>query len=172
MTHTTTTTTSTGAVSTAVLPPLPIDPYSGDGYDWIEDLTGGWRVLPCWGRHGWDLGEWPYVIVAVCVARTEDSTRVYGVATYTEGDTTVQAFATATERDHEIDHHAAWHWRHTGNGPEVPEVGPLREEHTGPYRTTPPEHGPDPVERACDGCTAAAGEPCTWGCLSTTHDES
>jgi hypothetical protein len=170
MTHTTTTTTG-GAVSTAALPPLPIDSRSGDGYDWIENLTGGWRVLPAWGRDGWDLGEWPYAIVAVCVARTEDSTRVYGVATYTEGDTTLDAFATPAQRDHEIDNHAAWHWRHTGNGPQVPEVGPLREEHTGPYRTTPaPE--PDPVERACDGCTAAAGEPCTWGCLSNTHDES
>ena len=173
MTHTTTTT--TGAVSTAVLPPLPVNPYSGDGYDWIENLTGGWRALAGWGRDGWDLGESPYAIVAVSVVRAEDGTRVYGVATYTEGDTTVVAFATAAQRDHEIDHHAAWHWRHTGNGPQVPEVGPLREEHTGPYRTTPapaPAPEPDPVGRACDGCTAAAGQPCTWGCLSNTHDES
>ena len=43
----TTTTNTTGTVSTAALPPLPINPYSGDGYDWIGDLTGGWRVLAC-----------------------------------------------------------------------------------------------------------------------------
>jgi hypothetical protein len=172
---TTTTNTTAGVASTAALPPLPVDSRSGDGYDWISDLTGGWRALACWARDGWDLGEWPYAIVAVCTVRTPDGTRVYGVATYTEGDTTVDAYATPAERDHDLDTHAAWHWRHTGNGPTVPEVGPLREEHTGPYRTThtpePSTPEPAPADRACDGCTAGPGERCTWGCLSNTHDQ-
>jgi len=130
----TTTHTTTAAVSTAALPPLPADPRGGDGYDWMSDLTGGWRALACWGRDGWDLGEWPYAIVAVCSARTRLGTPVYGVSTYTEGDITTDAYATAEQRDHALDVRAAWYWRHTGDGPDVPMVGPLIEDHTGPFR--------------------------------------
>lgn len=55
------------------LPPVPPNEYDG-GYEWAERLNngdagatpGGWVVVPVWGRHGWDLGEWPYVMVATC----------------------------------------------------------------------------------------------------------
>lgn len=47
----------------------------GDGYDWIDLVTEapGWAVIPSWGLDGWDMGSWPYVIVATCtVAIPED----------------------------------------------------------------------------------------------------
>ena len=43
----------------------------GEGYDWMARLTGtGWHELSSWGRDGWDLGSWPYIIFAV--TKTED----------------------------------------------------------------------------------------------------
>jgi len=50
-----TSTDTTTAVTGTDLPPLPADPRSGDGYDWIDDLRGGWRPLACWGRDGWSI---------------------------------------------------------------------------------------------------------------------
>ncbi len=37
---------------------------SSDGYDDMELAERqGWRTLANWGRDGWDLGEWPYVMI-------------------------------------------------------------------------------------------------------------
>jgi hypothetical protein len=37
---------------------------SDDGYSDMEAEEGrGWRALPSWGRDGWDLGKWPYVVL-------------------------------------------------------------------------------------------------------------
>lgn len=41
------------------------------GVDWIDDgyafmaagATDGWRAVSAWGKDGWDLGDWPYVVV-------------------------------------------------------------------------------------------------------------
>ena len=37
--------------------------FAGDGYDRME-LFGklGWRAVSSWGKDGWDLGDWPYVM--------------------------------------------------------------------------------------------------------------
>ncbi|HSL35278.1 MAG TPA: hypothetical protein VK883_00495, partial [Arthrobacter sp.] len=62
------------------------DYHENGGYDWME-LIGehGWAVIPSWGSDGWDLGNWPYVMVAA--TRTADSIgNLFGVATYCEGD--------------------------------------------------------------------------------------
>ena len=58
----------------------------GDGYDWKEEIeTEGWAVIPNWGIDGWDLGQWPYVMVAG--TRTADENGpLWGMATYCEGD--------------------------------------------------------------------------------------
>jgi len=74
------------------LPPLPQD--GSRGYDWIEDLQG-WHALPYWGSKGWELGNWPYVIAAVCRA----SAPIWGLATYIEGDTELWAFESREDRE-------------------------------------------------------------------------
>jgi hypothetical protein len=35
------------------------------GYEWVELIEEhGWAELSSWGSEGWDLGQWPYVMVA------------------------------------------------------------------------------------------------------------
>lgn len=76
----------------------------GDGYDWIEEARRfGW--LSSWGRDGWDLGSWPYVIV---VARLRGT---WQVATYVEHDITVEEFTTPEEMAQHIDRIAWFYWR-------------------------------------------------------------
>ena len=114
------------------VPPLPDGiGTGGDGYDWADALTGGCYVVPGWGRDGWDLGDWPYVIVC-----HYDGAQVYAVATYTEGDLTCQAFTTRAERDQATDTIAAWQWRH--GSPDGPDDLPdhneeLKPRHRGPF---------------------------------------
>jgi hypothetical protein len=50
------------------LPPLPPRDPGGDGYDWMDRVhRSRWAPIPSWGRDGWDLGDWPLVIVATTV---------------------------------------------------------------------------------------------------------
>lgn len=110
------------------LPALPV--LWDDGYSWMDQLTE-WAVVPNWGLDGWDLGEWPYVIVATCSVRPHGP---YGVVTYCESDLEVQAFATHEERIAAIDRIAEFYWRLKDEGPpELPDTGPLRPEHCGPF---------------------------------------
>ncbi len=62
------------------------DYHMNGGYDWMELIEAeGWAVIPSWGCDGWDLGQWPHVMVAA--TRTADSIgNLFGVATYCEGD--------------------------------------------------------------------------------------
>jgi len=64
------------------------DYHMNGGYDWMELIEEhGWAVLSSWGCDGWDLGQWPYVMVAV--TRTADSIgNLFGIAAYCEGDVT------------------------------------------------------------------------------------
>lgn len=104
--------------------------YCDDGYDWIRQLKNGWRVIPGWGRDGWDLGSWPLVVVA-----HYDGPDVYGVATYVDGDSEVAGFATRAERDARTDNVAATWWRLLGNGPKnLAEI----ESNTSPDHRGPP----------------------------------
>ena len=89
----------------AGVPPLP-DSYAGNGYDWLQELEGGWRPVPAWGRDGWDLGIWP--LVAVAHYDGDDS---FGVATRIEGDVELEVFPTREERDAATDQIAAYWWR-------------------------------------------------------------
>jgi hypothetical protein len=45
------------------LPALP-NPLAGSGYDWMGQLANAWHVVSAWGQDGWNLGNWPYVVVA------------------------------------------------------------------------------------------------------------
>lgn len=121
------------------LPSLPPRGW-GDGYDWMESLPRRWKAVAGWGKEGWDLGSWPYVIVCTCVElldyndpRRPLMDRVYGVATYCEGDIEVAAYASHEERIRALDNIAAFYWRLAGEMPGVPPIGPLAEEYTGPF---------------------------------------
>jgi hypothetical protein len=99
----------------SALPDYPEDMHEGDGYDWVALLPVGWKGVRGWGPLGWDLGSWPYNVVAHydCPLGV-----LYGVATFTEGDVTVRAFGSREARDAETDEIALFLWRNWENGPK------------------------------------------------------
>jgi len=115
------------------VPELPSGQQAGDGMTWIGRLADGWHAIALWGADGWDLGEWPYVIVA---HYDNPAAQVYAVATYCEGDVDARAFTSRAERDAETDTIAAWHWRNNDNGPDdlADADEDLAPEHRGPVR--------------------------------------
>lgn len=136
------------------LPPLPPRGW-GDGWDWMDELgPTPWVPVPLWGLDGWDLGEWPYVIVCICSPGS--GTQAFGVATYVEGDLERQAYATRAEMIARVDEIAAFYWRLSSRPPEVPPIGPLPEELTGPFSwerldaAEATEGGDDDVSRPVD----------------------
>lgn len=118
-----------------LLPDLPDDEWhSGDGYDWIQELRGsGWRVIQAWGAEGWDLGSWPYQIIAHC---DRPDAGVYGVVTYTEGDTHVEAFGSREARDATTNQIAVNCWINNENGPDdlTEDMSLIPAQYCGPYR--------------------------------------
>lgn len=78
---------------------------SGDGYDYLEH-AGAWRVRSAWGSDGWDLGDWPYVMIF-----TRDETDRYGIQVRCEGDLTTKWYDVRAERDAEIDAQAHYWWK-------------------------------------------------------------
>lgn len=82
----------------------------GDGYDVMEAAAHErWVAIPAWGRDGWDLGDWPYVVIYA--RRTPDA---HQLVYYVEGDVTAYAYATREERNRAIDELAFFHWKHQG----------------------------------------------------------
>ena len=114
------------------IPELSAD-YGGDGYDWMQHLPREWESVASWGRDGWDLGSWPYVIV---VEFCNPEQGVYAVGTYVESDITVQRFDTAEEQYAAIDKIAEFYWRlGQSRGPQDLPVGEgLLPHHRRPYR--------------------------------------
>ncbi|MEO3935107.1 hypothetical protein WMO79_20110 [Micrococcaceae bacterium Sec7.4] len=100
------------------------DFHMNDGYDWMELIEAeGWAVIPSWGCDGWDLGQWPYVMVAA--TRTADSIgNLFGVATYCEGDVTCSFYRTKARQWGAITEQAFFHWKNgQGHGPDdLPEA--------------------------------------------------
>lgn len=104
------------------LPALPDGHAHGDGYGWMGALGNGWGEVASWGRDGWDLGSWPYVVVAHL---DDDKRGLYGTALYVEGDLFVEAWETRRERDLSTSATAVWYWRYYGRGPkDLPSEGP------------------------------------------------
>ena len=69
-----------------VIVPLLVDYHLNGGYDWMAEVNArGWDTPGMWGNEGWDLGQWPYIIVATRTLDT-DTGPLHAVATYTEGD--------------------------------------------------------------------------------------
>lgn len=61
---------------------------SDDGYDDMDVAESeGWKAVSGWGRDGWDLGDWPYVVVSTrdvpAVVETWETTRPGGRGTGT-----------------------------------------------------------------------------------------
>ena len=98
--------------------------HMNGGYDWMELIEEhGWAVLSSWGCDGWDLGQWPYVMVAV--TRTADSIgNLFGIATYCEGDVTCTYYRTKARLYDAITEQAFFHWKNgQAQGPsDLPEA--------------------------------------------------
>lgn len=98
--------------------------HMNDGYDWMELIEAeGWAVIPSWGCDGWDLGQWPYVMVAA--TRTADSIgNLFGVATYCEGDVSCSFYRTKVGQFEAITEQAFFHWKNgQAHGPDdLPEA--------------------------------------------------
>lgn len=93
---------------------------SDDGYSDMEAEAGrGWAAVSGWGRDGWDLGDWPYVVLYVRPDRAD-------LLQIVEGDRTLWHFDTAEDRDAAIDYLFLWYsagegWSplQVGNGPDA-----------------------------------------------------
>ncbi|RNL54885.1 hypothetical protein [Arthrobacter oryzae] len=100
------------------------DYHENGGYDWMELIEAeGWAVVPSWGCDGWDLGQWPYVMVAA--TRTADSIgNLFGVATYCEGDVSCTFYRTKARQFEAITEQAFFHWKNgQAHGPDdLPEA--------------------------------------------------
>jgi hypothetical protein len=98
--------------------------HMNGGYDWMELIEAeGWAVIPNWGCDGWDLGQWPYVMVAGI--RTADSIGdLFGLATYCEGDVTCAYYRTQARQWDAITEHAFFNWKNgQAQGPgDLPEA--------------------------------------------------
>ena len=107
------------ATVTVDLPPLPDPLEVGDGYDWMSALSGGWVALALWGRDGYDLGQWPYQVLAVCPPHHVADSRSFAIATYTEGDVEVSAYLREEALADAISRYAHGVWLLAGNGPDA-----------------------------------------------------
>jgi hypothetical protein len=118
----TVTTADTGETVDGV--PVLVDYHMNDGYDWMDVIAEhGWSVLSGWGCDGWDLGQWPYVMVAAI--RTADTIgKLFGVATYCEGDVRCTFYRSNARQWEAITEQAFFHWKNgQADGPEdLPET--------------------------------------------------
>lgn len=109
------------------------------GYEMMEKAERRkWNAIAGWGKDGYDLGSWPYVIIFFRNVRKEDKSVSYQLAYYCEGDVTQYAFPTKELRDECTDGIAFFHWKNRGEdapwvkGYDTVEQLPL--ELRGPYR--------------------------------------
>lgn len=90
--------------------PVLTDYHMNTGYDWMEEIEEeGWAVIPSWGVDGWDLGEWPYVMVAG-IRTNDDKGPIWGMATYCEGDVKTTWYRTQAAHWAAISEQAHFHW--------------------------------------------------------------
>lgn len=84
----------------------------GDGWGWIDATNNenDFRVVGLWGRDGWDLGCWPYVVFATAEHPIDGGGTAYGYATYVEGDLDAHWYSSAAARDLAVSKEAWWYW--------------------------------------------------------------
>lgn len=84
--------------------------WADDGYDWLARAEGdGWRAVSGWGRDGWDLGDWPYVVYCFR-ERVVGPRTLYERASYCEGDVAILTYSSAQDRSDDTDESALFHW--------------------------------------------------------------
>ena len=83
----------------------------GDSYDVMVALVlpPAWTAVSCWGADGWDLGDWPCVVIY-----TRRRAFRYELAYHVEGDVEAYSYATQGELYAAIDHLALFHWQAAG----------------------------------------------------------
>jgi hypothetical protein len=114
----------------ATVPPLPLG--ADEGYEWMSRLSGGWHAVPAWGRDGWDLGSWPYVVVAIYDRPVQ---KLFALAVYVEGDVSIREFTGYAALSAAIDDVAEFYWRsgqHSAPS-DLPEGSGLLPHHKGSY---------------------------------------
>lgn len=82
---------------------------SDDGYSDMEVATeDGWSAIAGWARDGYDLGDWPYVVISVrrSIRRLSEG---YEMRQTVEGDTTVYRFESSEDRNAAIDYLFVWY---------------------------------------------------------------
>ncbi|MGP0225312.1 hypothetical protein [Paenarthrobacter sp. NCHU4564] len=85
--------------------------HMNGGYDWMELISEhGWAVIPSWGSDGWDLGQWPYVMVAG-IRTADEIGNLFGMATYCEGDVKTTFYRTKARFWDAITEQAFYHWK-------------------------------------------------------------
>lgn len=86
---------------------------SDDGYDDMDVAARtGWLAVSGWGHDGWDLGDWPYVVVSVRNMggdRVPDHAQGYQLRITVEGDSTVYRFDSLADREAAIDYLFVWY---------------------------------------------------------------
>ncbi|MGD9430978.1 hypothetical protein ACKVM7_001161 [Arthrobacter russicus] len=114
--------------------PVLLNYHMNDGYDWMDEIEHyGFGVLGVWGRDGWNLGTWPYVLCAIA-KRSDEVGPLFGMATYCEGDVVTSWYRTREAHWAAITEWAFQEWKLSGNGPaDLPAtVEGLRDEHRCP----------------------------------------
>ena len=83
---------------------------SDDGYGDIEaDRKLGWQALSAWGSDGWDLGEWPYVVISIRDFSGSITPDRFDLLSVCEGDHTVYSFASVEDRNAALDYLFLWY---------------------------------------------------------------
>jgi hypothetical protein len=80
----------------------------GDGFDSMDAARARrWEAIPVWGRDGWDLGDWPLVVIY-----TRHDAGGWYLAENVEGDVTVRSFPDEAQRTAAIDALAFDWWKY------------------------------------------------------------
>lgn len=97
---------------------------SDDGYSDMEaEERRGWHATAGWGRDGWDLGDWPYVMLyirrhdstkcdPICVLagpRGSDFCPAWELLVIVEGDRSHYAFGSSIDLRAAVDYLFLWH---------------------------------------------------------------
>lgn len=78
---------------------------SDDGYGDMEvGAKRGWVAVSAWGHDGWDLGDWPYVVIS-----TRDHDGQFQVQQVVEGDHDLYSFENEDDRNAAIDYLFLWY---------------------------------------------------------------
>jgi hypothetical protein len=110
------TTADTGEV---IVAPVLLDYHLNTGWDWMDEVDdAGWGALGTWGVDGYDLGDWPYVIVAARYTRHRGRA-FWGYALYCEGDVRTHWYAAKVQLWEAITREAFFYWKLNGHGPKV-----------------------------------------------------